>query len=116
MAFTRDGKILSMKIRALDDAGAYPSRAPFQLAKPISAIVGPYKINSVLYDAISVVTNKTGQVPVRGFGQSPTNYMIETVVDQVARHLGMDRVEIRRVNFIKNDEFPYEIPSGSQIR
>ena len=114
VAFMRDGKILSMKIRALDDAGAYPSRAPFQLAKPISAIVGPYKINSVLYDAISVVTNKTGQVPVRGFGQAPTNYMIETAVDQVARHLGMERIEIRRLNFINNDEFPYEIPSGSK--
>ncbi len=114
VAFNNDGKILSLKIRALDDAGAYPSRAPFQLAKPISAIVGPYKINSVQYDAISVTTNKTGQVPVRGFGQSPTNYMIETAVDKVAAQLGMDRVEVRRRNFINHDEFPYQIPSGSK--
>jgi len=114
VAFNRDGKILSLKIRALDDAGAYPGRAPFQLAKPISAIVGPYKINSVQYDAISVLTNKTGQVPVRGFGQSPTNYMIETAVDKVARHLNLDRIEVRRRNFINHDEFPYQIPSGSK--
>ena len=114
VAFNRDGKILSLKIRALDDAGAYPSRAPFQLAKPISAIVGPYKINSVQYDAISVVTNKTGQVPVRGFGQSPTNYMIEAAVDKVARHLNLGRIEVRQRNFINHDEFPYQIPSGSK--
>ncbi len=113
VAFNKDGEIRSLKIRALDDAGAYPGRAPFQLAKPISAIVGPYRINSVKYEAISVTTNKTGQVPVRGFGQSPTNYMIEAAVDKVAAHLGMDRVEIRRRNLINHDEFPYRIPSGS---
>ncbi|MBT7485486.1 MAG: xanthine dehydrogenase family protein, partial [Rhodospirillales bacterium] len=114
VAFNKDGVIKSLKIRALDDAGAYPGRGPHQLAKPISAIVGPYKINSVDYEAISVTTNKTGQVPVRGFGQAPTNFMIETAVDKVARHLGMDRVEIRRRNLINHDEFPYQIPSGTK--
>ncbi len=114
VAFNKDGVIKSIKIRALDDAGAYPGRAPFQLAKPISAIVGPYKINSVKYEAISVCTNKSGQVPVRGFGQAPTNYMIETAVDNVARHLGLDRLEIRRRNLIQADEFPYQIPPGSK--
>ncbi|MBM09456.1 MAG: aldehyde oxidase [Magnetovibrio sp.] len=113
IAFNKDGKVNSLKIRALDDAGAYPGRGPFQLAKPISAIVGPYKINSVEYDAISVTTNKTGQVPVRGFGQSPTNYMLETAIDRVARHLNQRRLDIRIKNLIKNDEFPYLIPSGS---
>lgn len=114
VAFNKDGIIKSLKIRALDDAGAYPGRAPYQLAKPISAIVGPYKINSVQYEAISVATNKTGQVPVRGFGQAPTNYMVEAAVEKVARHLNMDRLEVRRRNFIKHDEFPYEIPSGTK--
>ncbi len=114
VAFNRDGEITSIKIRALDDAGAYPGRAPFQLAKPISALVGPYSINSVSYEAISVCTNKTGQVPVRGFGQAPTNYMIEMAVDAVARHLGLDRLEVRRRNLIQADEFPYRIPPGSE--
>ena len=114
VAFNRDGIIKSLKIRALDDAGAYPGRGPHQLAKPISAIVGPYKISSVDYEAISVTTDKTGQVPVRGFGQAPTNFMIETAVDKVARHLGMDRLEIRRRNMINHDEFPYQIPSGTK--
>ena len=76
VAFTAEGIIRSLKIRAIDDAGAYPGRGPFQLGKPIAAIVGPYKINSVAYEAISITSNKAGQVPVRGFGQSPTNFMI----------------------------------------
>jgi 2-furoyl-CoA dehydrogenase large subunit len=114
VAYNSDGAITSLKIRALDDAGAYPGRGPFQLGKPIAAIVGPYTINSVHYEAISVTTNKTGQVPVRGFGQAPTNYMLERAVDKVAAALGMDRIEIRRRNFIQPDQFPYEQPSGTK--
>ena len=114
VAFNSDGIIKSLKIKAIDDCGAYPGRGPFQLGKPIASIVGPYKINSVSYHPISVSTNKTGQVPVRGMGQGPTNFMIETAVDNVACHLGLDRLDVRQRNFIRSDEFPYEIPSGTK--
>ena len=73
VAFDDTGIIRSMKMRALDNVGAYAGRSPFQLGKPVGAIVGPYQINSVQYHAIAVVTNKTAQEAVRGFGQSPTN-------------------------------------------
>src|SRR5437899_1403393 len=59
------------------------------------------------------MTNKTPQEAVRGFGQSPTNFALERAMDRVARHLGMDRIELRRRNLIRRDEFPYLIPSGS---
>jgi 2-furoyl-CoA dehydrogenase large subunit len=113
VAFDRTGIIRSLRIRALDDVGAHAGRAPLQLGKPVTAIVGPYRIGSVEYEAISVTTNKTPQEAVRGFGQSPTNFAIETAVDRVARHLGMDRIEVRRRNLIGAEEFPYTIPSGS---
>ena len=113
VAFDRDGTVRAMKMRALDNAGAYAGRAPFQLGKPIGAIVGPYTINSVQYRAISVTTNKAAQEAVRGFGQAPTNYAIETMMDRVAEHLGMDRLELRRKNLIRAEQFPYLIPSGS---
>src|SRR4029079_1514099 len=61
----------------------------------------------------AVVTNKTVQEAVRAFGQSPTNYAIERTVDEVASKLGLDRLEIRRRNMIRREEFPYLIPSGS---
>ena len=51
VAFNDDGIVKSMKMRALDNVGAYAGRAPFQLGKPIGAIVGPYKIESVQYRA-----------------------------------------------------------------
>ena len=102
-----------MKMRALDNVGAYAGRSPFQLGKPVGAIVGPYRIKSVQYQAIAVVTNKTVQEAVRAFGQSPTNYAIERTIDEVANRLGLDRLEVRRRNLIRHEEFPYLIPSGS---
>ncbi|HEY4541736.1 MAG TPA: xanthine dehydrogenase family protein molybdopterin-binding subunit [Noviherbaspirillum sp.] len=113
LAFDGEGIIRSMRMRAIDDIGAYSGRSPLQLGKPVGAIVGPYRIGSVEYEAISVMTNKTPQEAVRGFGQSPTNYAIETGIDKVARYLGMDRIELRKRNLIAKDEFPYLIPSGT---
>jgi CO/xanthine dehydrogenase Mo-binding subunit len=100
-------------MRALDNVGAYAGRSPFQLGKPIGAIVGPYKIKSVQYQAIAVLSNKTVQEAVRAFGQSPTNYAIERTIEEVANKLGLDRLEVRQRNMIRPDDFPYLIPSGS---
>ena len=116
VAFDDAGVIRSMKMRALDNVGAYAGRSPFQLGKPVGAIVGPYRIGSVQYRAIAVTTNKTVQEAVRAFGQSPTNYAIERMIDEVANRLGLDRLEVRRRNLIRREEFPYTIPSGIDLR
>jgi 2-furoyl-CoA dehydrogenase large subunit len=113
VAFDDAGVIRAMKMRALDNVGAYAGRSPFQLGKPIGAIVGPYRIRSVQYRAIAVTSNKTPQEAVRAFGQSPTNYAIERAIEEVARHRGLDRLEVRRRNLIRADQFPYLIPSGT---
>jgi 2-furoyl-CoA dehydrogenase large subunit len=113
VAFDNDGIVRAMKMRALENLGAYAGRSPFQLGKPIGAIVGPYRIKSAQYRAVAVVTNKTTQEAVRGFGQAPTNLAIERVMDEVANRLGLDPLEVRRRNLIRREEFPYTIPSGS---
>lgn len=113
LAYDNEGIISSMKMRAVDDIGAYSGRSPLQLGKPVGAICGPYRMASVEYEAISVLTNKTPQEAVRGFGQAPTNYALETGIDKVARALNMDRLELRRRNLIRKEEFPYLIPSGT---
>jgi 3-oxo-Delta1-steroid hydratase/dehydrogenase large subunit len=112
-AFDNDGVVHSMKLRALENVGAYAGRSPFQLGKPIGSIVGPYKIKSVEYGAIAAVTNKAVQEAVRGFGQGPTNLALERAMDEVANRLGLDRLEVRRRNLIRREEFPYTIPSGT---
>ncbi len=113
VAFDDAGVIRSMKMRALDNVGAYAGRSPFQLGKPVSAIVGPYRIKSVQYRAIAVTSNKTVQEAVRAFGQAPTNYAIERALEEVAWHRGLDRLEVRRRNLIRAEQFPYLIPSGT---
>ncbi len=112
-AFDDDGVVHSMKLRALENVGAYAGRSPFQLGKPIGAIVGPYKIRSVQYRAIAVVSNKAVQEAVRGFGQGPTNLALERAMDEIASQLKLDPLEVRRRNMIRRDEFPYTIPSGT---
>jgi len=114
VAFDDDGIIRSMKMQALENLGAYAGRSPFQLGKPVGAIVGPYRIRSVSYRALAVVTNKTTQEAVRGFGQAPTNLAIERMMDEVANSLKLDPIEVRRRNLIRHDEFPYTIPSGTE--
>ena len=113
LAFDGAGLVQAMRMRALDNVGAYAGRSPLQLGKPVGAIVGPYRIGAVAYHAIAVTSNKTPQEAVRGFGQAPTNYAIETGIDRVAETLGLDRLEVRRRNFIRAEEFPYLIPSGT---
>ena len=63
------------------------------------------------FDVVTLV-----QEAVRGFGQAPTNYAIETAIDKVAAATGLERIEVRRRNFIRKEEFPYLIPSGSTTR
>jgi 2-furoyl-CoA dehydrogenase large subunit len=113
VAYGDDGIVHAMKMRALENLGAYAGRSPFQLGKPIGAIVGPYKIKSVQYRAVAVVTNKTTQEAVRGFGQGPTNVALERMMDEVAHALALDPLEVRRRNLIRANEFPYLIPSGT---
>ena len=113
VAFDNDGTVRSMKMQALENLGAYAGRSPFQLGKPVGSIVGPYKIKSVQYRAIAVVTNKTTQDAVRGFGQGPTNLALERAMDEIANTLGLDPLEVRRRNLIRAHEFPYLIPSGT---
>ena len=114
VAFDGQGIVRSMKMRALENVGAYAGRSPFQLGKPIGAIVGPYKIRSVEYRAICVVSNKAVQEAVRGFGQGPTNLALERAMDEIAATLKLDPLEVRRRNLIRADEFPYRIPSGTE--
>lgn len=114
LALTRNGECLSLRLHTVDDVGAYVGRGPLQIAKCITAIVGPYRIGSVRYSGTAVITNKTNQNPYRGFGQSPHNFVLERLMDMAAAELGLDRVEIRRRNLIAPDAFPYMIPSGSK--
>jgi CO/xanthine dehydrogenase Mo-binding subunit len=113
VAASADGVVAALDIDLVEDLGAYCGRGPRQITKPTSAVVGPYRIPAVRYGGYGVLTCKTNQVPFRGAGQSPHNFAVERTMDQLARDLGIDRVELRLRNYIQPEEFPYEIPGGA---
>ncbi len=112
-AAIKDGKITSIKIRTIDDYGAFFQFGVGHHGNALSQVTGPYNIGSVRYDLTAVLTNKCQQGAYRGFGAEVSNFMIERLVDAVADDLGMDRVELRRRNLIPAENFPHLIPTGN---
>jgi carbon-monoxide dehydrogenase large subunit len=75
-------------------------------------LTGAYAIPAAHVELIGVGTNKPPSGPYRGFGRPEAAYIIERMVDLVARDLGLDPAEVRRRNFIPTDRFPYRTPLG----
>ncbi|HZD65657.1 MAG TPA: xanthine dehydrogenase family protein molybdopterin-binding subunit, partial [Acidimicrobiales bacterium] len=113
MAATSDGDLLGLRVSVVDDYGAYIQFGTGTHGNSLAQLVGPYRIGSTQYRVRAVLTNKCQQGAYRGFGSEVTNWMIERMVDLVARELGADPAEIRRRNFIAPDQFPYRIPTGN---
>ena len=113
MGAKSDGTITALHIEVLADLGAY-----FQLLTPFipafTAFVasGCYKIPAVQTDVTGVFTNKFPTDAIRGAGRPEATHLIEVMMDQVADELGMDRLELRRKNFIPKEDFPAEVAIG----
>lgn len=108
IALTSDGRILGLSDTFLHDSGAYD---PYGLTIPLntqSHLLGTYDIANFSSEIKAVFTNKVLSTPVRGAGRPQGVYVIERLMDIAARELGMDPVEIRKLNFIPPDAFPYE--------
>lgn len=109
IAVDKEGRILGVKTVFLYDAGAY---IPYGLIVPIVAsttLPGPYKIPNYHCEFRAVFTNKTIVSPYRGAGRPHGVFVMERLMDRVARELNLDRAEVRRRNFIQPDEFPYDV-------
>ncbi|MCZ6726952.1 MAG: xanthine dehydrogenase family protein molybdopterin-binding subunit [Acidobacteria bacterium] len=108
IALTREGRILGIKDSFLHDSGAYD---PYGLTVPLNSqctLLGPYDIPAYESEFRAVFTNKTIVTPYRGAGRQHGVFVIERLLDAASRELGIDRIEIRRRNFIPPDAFPYE--------
>jgi carbon-monoxide dehydrogenase large subunit len=108
VAATNTGEVLGVRDRFLHDTGAF---IPYGIAIPQVAstqLPGPYRIPSFEVEFTAVYTNTVPITPYRGCGRPHACFVIERVMDRLAGELGLDRVEIRRRNFIQPDEFPYK--------
>jgi carbon-monoxide dehydrogenase large subunit len=112
LALDADGVFLGLRVRTLANLGAYlstfGSAVPTYLYGPVMA--GCYRTPAVHCQVRGLFTNTVPVDAYRGAGRPEAVYVIERIVDAAARQLDMDRVEIRRRNFIPPEAFPYQTP------
>jgi CO/xanthine dehydrogenase Mo-binding subunit len=107
-----DGTLLGFKVRAIDDAGAFPRYEPLGAIIWAQVTPGCYRWRHVRVDFTQVVTNKSPTAPNRGYSRMQQLWFCERVIDIVAHELDLDPVEVRKLNYITSDEMPYETPNG----
>ncbi|HVB57457.1 MAG TPA: xanthine dehydrogenase family protein molybdopterin-binding subunit [Candidatus Acidoferrales bacterium] len=113
LAAKRDGTILGIKLKIIQDIGAY-----HQLLTPaiptLSVLMMPgiYKTQNVRADVVGAFTNCMPTDAYRGAGRPEATHGIERMVDILADELNMDPVEIRLKNFVANDQFPFHTATG----
>jgi len=108
VGFDDEGRLLGLSVEFWHDHGAY---TPYGLIVPIitsTQLVGPYKPGAYKVVFESLYTNTVIVTPYRGAGRPQAVYAMERTMDAIAAYLGKDRTEVREVNFIRPDEFPYD--------
>ena len=108
LAAKKDGTVLGLRDSFIHDTGAF---IPYGIAiaqVASTSIAGPYRIPDIWVEMTLVYTPCVQVTPYRGCGRPQACFAIERALDQLADELGIDRIEIRRRNFIGPDEFPYK--------
>jgi carbon-monoxide dehydrogenase large subunit len=114
LALADDGRFLGLRVKTAANMGAYLSTFAPAVPTYLHGILfaGCYRTPAIYVEVKAVFTNTVPVDAYRGAGRPEATYVLERLVDLAARELGMDRVEIRRRNFI--DRFPYQTPVALQ--
>ena len=116
MAFDEDGKALALKVDTLANMGAYLST--FAPCIPTwlhgTLLAGQYATPAVHVNVKAVFTNTVPVDAYRGAGRPEATFLLERVMSKAAYEMGIDQTEIRRRNFIRPDQFPYDTPVAVQ--
>ncbi|MYZ47554.1 xanthine dehydrogenase family protein molybdopterin-binding subunit [Propylenella binzhouense] len=110
IAIDGDGRILGIRGSLIHDHGAYTARGvnvPYGSAVTVPL---PYNVPAYRLDVKLALTNKVPVTPIRGAGQPQATFVMERLLDRVARELGLDRAEVRRRNLVHADQMPCEKP------
>jgi CO/xanthine dehydrogenase Mo-binding subunit len=101
---TRDGKLLAAEIELIGDGGAYMYTSNKVLGNSTITSTGPYFIPNVKTDVYGIYTNNVPGAAFRGFGAPQALYMAELQMDKLAEKLGMDPLEFRLKNALKDGD------------
>ncbi len=116
LAFGPHGEMLALRLDALADLGAYVNTvAPSVVTKGVVIVLGHcFRIPAVRYRVRGAFTNAAPVDAYRGAGKPETISALERLIDQAARELGIDRIELRRRNLITPQDLPYATPLGER--
>ncbi|MGH7559388.1 MAG: xanthine dehydrogenase family protein molybdopterin-binding subunit [Gemmatimonadales bacterium] len=111
---TRDGRITGLRTRVYAGLGAYASTAAPGVPTILHGLMysGAYTIPNIHGTVYGVYTTTTPVDAYRGAGRPEATYLIERLVDLFAREIGVDPAEVRRMNLIPKDKFPYTVATG----
>jgi 2-furoyl-CoA dehydrogenase large subunit len=112
VAVKRDGTLLGFRTKALDDAGAYLRYEPLGGVIWAQVTPGMYTWRNIRLEFTQVATTKAPVSPNRGYSRMQHLWFTERVIDIVAKELGLDPVEVRKRNYVKREDMPYETPNG----
>lgn len=100
----RNGRITAASVKMVADSGAYVYLSPYVLLYAVATAAGPYRIHNVNVDGYAVATNNTFTSAMRGFGAAQSCVAYEQHMDEIAKELGMDPLELRRLNYMKTGD------------
>ena len=114
LALDKDGNFLGLRVKTLANVGAYISSERNLLATfgNVGTLVGTYDIPAAYVGVYAVMANTNGTAPYRGAGRPEATYVIERLIDDAARELGLDRVELRAKNLIPPERLPIRTALG----
>jgi len=112
VAVKNDGTLLGFRTKALDDAGAWLRYEPLGGVIWAQVTPGMYRWRHIRLEFTQVATNKAPVSPNRGYSRMQHLWFTERIIDIVAQELELDPVEIRKRNYIRTEEMPYETPNG----
>ena len=114
LALDKDNRFVALRLNMLANIGAYVGSdrnllSPFGM---IGTVLGVYLIPTAYINVVGVLSNTNPTAPYRGAGRPEAIYLIERLIDDAARELGIDRVELRRRNLLPESAMPYQSPVG----
>jgi carbon-monoxide dehydrogenase large subunit len=114
LALDAEGRFLALRVRTTANLGAYISSDRNLLAtfSNVVTLVGVYTIPAAHVRVTGVLTNCNSTAPYRGAGRPEAIYVIERLIDDAARELGLDRLQLRRMNIIPGSAMPYRTSLG----
>ncbi|MEO5590201.1 MAG: xanthine dehydrogenase family protein molybdopterin-binding subunit [Gemmatimonadaceae bacterium] len=108
---SRDGRLVAMDIEVVMDAGAYVTLSPTVLSRGCIHAAGPYRCENVHIRGRTMFTNTPPNGAFRGFGAPQTEFAVEVHMERIAEQLGVDPVELRRMNALR----PGDVTATGQV-